>query len=114
LASASGDKAIKVWDALTGQELLAFNAHTGWVESVAFSPDGKRLARASSDKTVGVWDALTGHELLTLNHTRRVDCARFVLGHRLAPQRPRFFPEKLKRISRRVKKGPILDSSRAH
>ncbi len=38
--------------------------------SVAFSPDGKRLASASQDGTVKVWDAATGQEILTLKgHT---------------------------------------------
>ena len=43
-------KTVKVWDAQTGQELLSFKGHTS-VRSVAFSPDGKRLASASGNMT---------------------------------------------------------------
>ena len=60
---------MKVWDAQTGQELLTLKGHTGWVTSVAFSPDGKRLASALADKTVKVWDAQTGQKPLTLKGT---------------------------------------------
>ena len=38
---------VKVWDAASGQEILTLKGHTGGVTSVAFSPDGKRLASAS-------------------------------------------------------------------
>jgi WD40 repeat protein len=52
---------VKVWDAQTGQELLSLK---GAGSSVAFSPDGKRLASGGGE--VKVWDAQTGQEILTI------------------------------------------------
>jgi predicted Ser/Thr protein kinase len=63
-----------------------FYGHTGPVSSVAFSPDGKRLASASWDRTVKVWDVGTGQETLTLRgHPGEVYCVAFSPdGKRLA------------------------------
>jgi WD40 repeat protein len=55
-----------VWDVQTGQETLTLKGHIGLVLSVAFSPDGKRLASGSWDQTVKVWDAQTGQLTLSL------------------------------------------------
>jgi hypothetical protein len=52
-------------DRLCHRDLLTLKGHTAGVGSVAFSPDGKRLASASAE--VKVWDATSGHELLTLH-----------------------------------------------
>jgi WD40 repeat protein len=64
LAGTVGNE-VRVWDAQTGRETLTLTGHTDRVQSVAFSPDGRRLVSAAADRTVKVWDAQTGQELRT-------------------------------------------------
>jgi WD40 repeat protein/serine/threonine protein kinase len=47
-------------------DLLTLQGHTRSVWSVAFSPDGTRLASGSLDGTVKVWDATSGKLIRTL------------------------------------------------
>jgi WD40 repeat protein/serine/threonine protein kinase len=44
--------------------------HTGFVRSVAYNPDGKRLATRSQDGTIIVWDARTGDKRILHQGTR--------------------------------------------
>jgi WD40 repeat protein len=46
--------------------LRTLDGHSGVVESVVFSPDGKTLASGSADKTVIFWDPNSGSQLRTL------------------------------------------------
>ena len=48
-------------------ELQTLEGHRGWVDAVAFSPDGKLLASGSDDDTVRLWDPATGAALHTLD-----------------------------------------------
>jgi WD40 repeat protein len=57
LASASADRALKVWDAATGKRLYTLADATDWLYAVAWSPDKKHLAAAGVDKSIRVWEA---------------------------------------------------------
>lgn len=56
LLTASHDGAIRVWDAATGHEAMAFDWKIGPVTAVAFSPDGLLAAAAGDKGQVVVWD----------------------------------------------------------
>jgi WD40 repeat protein len=64
VATGSRDATAKIWDTATGEALLTLTGHTGAVTSVAFSPDGHRLATNSFDGTTRLWELATGTELL--------------------------------------------------
>ncbi|CAD6447526.1 9d524d8b-d700-47ec-82e7-6433cbb3f74f [Sclerotinia trifoliorum] len=46
--------------------LQTLEGHSDWVYSVAFSPDGTKIASGSKDKTIRLWDTITGKSLQTL------------------------------------------------
>jgi uncharacterized protein with WD repeat/tetratricopeptide (TPR) repeat protein len=59
-----------VYNSTTGRERLKFKAAPLLysVSSVAFSPDGTRLATGGSNSLARIWDAATGAKLLEIQH----------------------------------------------
>jgi WD40 repeat protein len=50
----------------SGKFLRELKGHTDKIDTVAFSPDGKRLASGSQDNTVKLWDVATGKKIKSL------------------------------------------------
>src|SRR5262249_40708122 len=72
------DGTVKLWDAQTGTEIRAFNAHPERVNCLSLSAIGQRLATGSADKTLKLWDLAGGQELHTLQgHTVGVSAVAF-------------------------------------
>jgi WD40 repeat protein len=68
----------RLWDATTGEQIIALRGHEGSVSSASFSPDGARIVTTSIDRTARLWDATTGQETSALRgHESSVSSASF-------------------------------------
>ena len=84
LASGSVDLSARVWNVASGEQHLLLNAgkvtfgireNRHYVEHVAFSPDGKKLATVAWDAKI--WDVQTGKELATVDLDTMVSAVAF-------------------------------------
>src|SRR5262245_57111152 len=60
------------------KERMTLQGHTGPVNAVGVSPDGKRVVAAGDDKTISIWDIGSGKELMRLKgHAAGIDAVAF-------------------------------------
>jgi WD40 repeat protein/serine/threonine protein kinase len=75
LAASGDDGAVHVWDAATGEVRNVFRGPSGQPGSVAFSPDGRRMACITlfpnRNPEVRIWDVQSGRSLLALTQPER-------------------------------------------
>ena len=69
MISASADKTVAIWDAVTGTRMKKFVGHTGVVNSVCPNSSGSlSVVSGSDDGLVNVWDARSKFPTHTLEH----------------------------------------------
>jgi len=60
LATAGEDRAVHLWETVTGKRRGIHAGHDGRIRFVTFSQDGRRLASGGDDHTVLIWDLTDG------------------------------------------------------
>merc|ERR1711976_1129308 len=67
IVSCGWDKDVKVWDLKSFELKYTLHGHTGYVNSVAVSPDGSICASGGKDGVAMLWDLNEGSHLYSLN-----------------------------------------------
>ncbi|MFN9713363.1 MAG: protein kinase domain-containing protein [Planctomycetota bacterium] len=73
LAAGFQDKTVRVWNTVTGDELLVLEGLTSSVMCVSFNRDGSRIAACGTDGRICFWDVANGRLILSLSHPSGVN-----------------------------------------
>jgi len=86
IASASQDKTIIIWGAISGSKIRILTGHEGPVNSVCYTTNSEQIISGSDDKTIRIWDVSKGQVVQTLKgHTDSVVSVKISPnGHQIA------------------------------
>lgn len=67
LATAGGDKLIRLWEVISQRQVAELEGHSGAVTGLAFSTNGWELAAVSTDKQLKVWNVKSRESTLNMS-----------------------------------------------
>ena len=54
--ASTGYESVNLWQVESGEKIATLKEHTGWVNAVAFSPNGSTLISGGDDETLRIWN----------------------------------------------------------